>query len=132
MTKTEDLLNVLKNSRTPQLPGSASMQFTDYLQQLADERHLKRSEIIERAQLQRTYGYQIFSGHRTPGKDKIVQLALAMQLDLEQTDRLLKLAQAGSLYPRIARDSVLIWALMHHQSVLKTNLLLDEKGFDPL
>lgn len=36
--------------------------------------------------IQRNYGYQIFDGSKVPNKDKVIQLSLALGLDLRMTN----------------------------------------------
>ena len=56
--------------------------------------------------IQKNYGYQIFDGSKTPSRDKVIALALAMQLTLDEANRLLHLSNNGILYPKIKRDSI--------------------------
>ena len=52
-----------------------------YLQQLLEEKHLKRSQVVRMANLNETYGYQIFTGRRKPARDKVLQIAFIFCLD---------------------------------------------------
>ncbi len=61
-----------------------------HLQQLLDEKGLERSKVVREAGLNDTFGYQIFKGTRKASRDKVLQLAFAMQLGLRETDRLLQ------------------------------------------
>ena len=61
---TEDLLNELLDSPDPAAFASkhklACRSLPDYLQQLLDERSLRRPEVVRQAGINPTFGYQIF------------------------------------------------------------------------
>lgn len=90
------------------------------------------AELIERAHLQRNYGYQILNGTKRPGRDKVIALCLALHLSFEETQRALTISKEGILYPKNLRDSVLIFSIHQKLSVMDTNALLDERGEAPL
>lgn len=90
---TEDLLNELLDSPDPAAFASrhklACRNLPEYLQQLLDERGLRRPEVVRQAGINPTFGYQIFVGQRNPSRNKLLQLAFAMKLSLRETNRLL-------------------------------------------
>lgn len=98
----------------------------EYLEQLMQERDLKKSDVIRDAQLPRTYAYQIFQGNRQAGRDKILQLAIAMKLDLEETNRLLTIAHHNRLYAKQQWDAIIIYGISNHLNLMEINELLDE------
>jgi hypothetical protein len=93
---------------------------------------MSKAELIRSTLLDRNYAYQIFSGQKIPSKKKIVQMALAMHLSLEETNRLLALCDHGFLYVRIPADAVYIFCLEHHKSVMECNELLNDNGLSLL
>ncbi len=92
-----------------------------YLQKLLDEKDLKRAEVIRMANLNATFGYQIFTGARGAGRDTILQLAFAMQLTLRETNRLLQAAGVNGLYCKSRRDGIIIFCIEHSHSLQRTN-----------
>ena len=101
----------------------------EYLQKLLTEKNLTRAEVIERSGLNREYAYHIFSGKKiNPSRPKILALALAMSLNLEEIQYLLRYAQQGILYPRNSWDAVIISAVEQKLSVIQTNKLLHDLG----
>ena len=127
---TTQLLKILKNKQDlsleellKQLPN---LTFIDYINTLLEELNITKSEIIKQTTLDRTYAYQILSGTKVPSQDKVIQIALAMHLDLHQTNILLTLSQNQSLYPKLKRDALIIFAINKHYTVLQTNDLLYE------
>ena len=99
-----------------------------YLQTLLKEKHLKKSQVIRDAMLNEVYGYQIFSGLKTPRRDKLLCLALAMKLTLEETQKMLRSCGFSPLYVRHRRDCVIIHGILQKRSVMEVNSTLDEMG----
>ena len=103
---TEDLLNELLDAPDPAAFASkhklACRSLPDYLQQLLDERGMKRPEVVRRAGINPTFGYQIFVGQRNPSRNKLLQLAFAMKLSLRETNRLLQAGGCNELYCKTA------------------------------
>ena len=100
----------------------------DYLNQLLAEQHLTKQSVIELANLERSTGYLFFSGERNPKRNALIRIALAMQLSLCQTQRLLKIAQRGELYPKNRRDAAIIYGIHHRLDLVEVEILLDEIG----
>ncbi len=98
------------------------------LQALIAERGISRSEVAARARLDRFYVYDIFSGRKLPGVDKLVCIILALGLDLDEARELFHLAEKPELYARDHRDSILIFAIQHGLTVDEANALLYEEG----
>ena len=65
---TEELLHELLDAPTvDSFLGSHELpdiSLSDYLQQLLEEKHLKRVRVVRMADLNETFGYQIFTGQR--------------------------------------------------------------------
>lgn len=72
---------------------------------------LKRAAVIKAAGLNETFGYQIFKGERQGSRNKMLQLAFAMGLSLQETNRLLQAARVNELYPKDRRDAIIIFCL---------------------
>lgn len=101
---------------------------TEYLSFLLKLYNIKKSEVIKQSGLTGVYGYQIFDGRREPSRDKVLQLAFGLQLNLEETKKLLKCAGQGELYPRVKRDALLIYAITNAMSIYDTEELLYKMG----
>ena len=134
MDETEELLKRLNNSRNLEslsdyldniedvIPNSIS----DYLKTILKDKKMTPSDVIKGSRIERTYCYQILNGRKRPGRDKLIAIALALSLDLNETQRLLETAREGVLYAKSKRDSVLIYALNNKMTVLDTNYLLHQ------
>ncbi|SDN87737.1 helix-turn-helix domain-containing protein [Acetanaerobacterium elongatum] len=99
-------------------------QFPAYLKELCHEAGLVPEQIIKKAAIDRTYGHQLFNGTRKPSRDKVIQLAFGFNLNVEDTQKLLKLAQKSALYPKIKRDAIILYSLSNHKDILETQSVL--------
>lgn len=129
---TEELLAILKETTNVNaFLEEQEEQFTacsvaECLDRILSEKSLSKSECIQRSGLDRTYGYQIFSGTRQPSRDKLLALCGGMGLTATETQQLLKQSGYSPLYPRNRRDSVILFALNRHLSLSDANQLLYE------
>ena len=140
MDETGDLLSKLNDasdinkldSYINDIEGNYELSFSRYLNALMVKLDVLPASLIEKSNIEHSYCYQILNGRKNPGRDKILAIALALQIDLHETQRLLKLAGEGALYPKSRRDSLIIYAIEHKMSVIDTGLLLDKYGEKPL
>lgn len=128
--KTTDLEKALKHASKDDLSDIHSetedLSFKEVFEKILVQKGLSRGELIKKTLLDRTYAYQILNGQRNASKDKIIQLCLASNCSLEETNRLLTLSQNPKLYARSKRDSLIIFAINNFYSVMQTNELLDK------
>ena len=108
------------------------VSFTEYLAQLCDEKELIPERVILQAGLDRTYGHQIFNGTRRPSREKVLQLAFGMQLEVESAQKLLWAAGRSQLYPRLKRDAVMLYCLMNKKTVTETQIIMEKYEVTPL
>lgn len=120
-----------KNLRDWRTNNSAEfvMSLSEYLEKILADKDLTKQEVIERSGLNREYVYHIFSGIRkNPSRPKVLALAIAMGLNLDEVQYLLRYARHGVLYPRNQWDAVIISAVEQNLSVMQTNELLNSLG----
>lgn len=133
---TIELLDILKQNTNlcieDLLKKIPNLTFVDYLDTLCEHKQISKSDIIKKTTLDRTYAYQIFNGSKIPSSDKVIQIALALSLNLHDTNNLLTLSKNKCLYPKLKRDALLILCINRGYTVLKTNELLDEYHFEIL
>ena len=133
---TDELLDELLSAPDPQTFANARnigvRSMSNYLQQLLDEKSLVRAEVIRRAGLNETFGYQIFMGQRGASRNKVLQLAFAMKLTLKEADRLLQAAGVNELYCKNRRDAIIIFGLDRGYDLQKTDEELYRFGEDTI
>lgn len=139
--KTEELLNKLKSIKNRSdlknyidIHGieSNTNHLLDYILKICSDKGYKKSDIIRNANLNRTYGYQILSGLKTPSRDKILQICIGNQFTRTQTNKALTISNWGILYAKSPKDSIIIYSLNKSLNLIETNIILDEHGYEPL
>lgn len=135
---TQELLELLKNKPSiiqyldDNIDEFAEQSLPELLNDLLIQKKIHKADCIREASLDRTYGYQIFSGTRIPSRDKLIALAFGMHLSFEEVQMLLKYSHNTPLYPRDERDSIIIFAFTNQISMMDCNDLLFEFGYECL
>lgn len=101
-------------------------------QKLIDKSQLSKSDIINKSDIGYTYFYDILRGDKSPSRDKIVRLILAMTLDLDDCQKALELYNWAPLYVKDKRDSAMIYAINNKLSVWSLDELLAENKLEML
>lgn len=105
---------------------------SELLAQLLESKGLKKAQVIKNAELSEVYGYQIFSGVRVPERKKLLSLSVGMQLNIQETQQLLKSAGYSPLYVKLPFDSIVLYGLCKAMSVIEINELLYEYELETL
>lgn len=116
---TETLMDILKTSSPSEVKdymndilSDGEATFPNYIDFLLKKKHLKRQDVLIKANLPQKYGYKILTGEaHTSDRDKIIRICLSMEMSLKETQRALKLYGMSELYPKIKRDVLLIFAI---------------------
>lgn len=133
---TEELLKELMSK--PSLDDVAkcekysSKDFADCLNDLLEQKGLKKNEVIKKTNLNETHAYQIFQGSRGASRDKVLQIAISMNLDNKQTNRLLNYAGVSSLYCKCRRDAIILYCLKNNYDLNKIDQVLYDFSEDTI
>ena len=104
--------------------------FKDYLSSLLEAYGISKYAAVKASGLSDSYAFQIFQGHKSPSRDKLLSLAIGMQISLKECQRLLKLAGVNELYAKNRRDAILIFGLERGLSIPQLNdILFDMNEF---
>ena len=138
---TENLMAVLNRAEPEQVRdfleehfAQGQPTFVQYMDALLEQKGLKRQEVLLRADLPQKYGYKLLTGEsHTTDRDKLLRICLALELNLKQTQRALRLYGMSELYPKNARDVILIAAIGRRQwDIHELSRELMEAGLEPL
>jgi len=130
---TDDMAQQLKGDTFPaSWDNFLDEDIRDFFDGLLEKTGLKKSEVIRKTNLDRTYGYQIMGGQRLGKRDYYLRIALAMSLDLSTTQRMLAVTHGGSLHPLIKRDAAVIFAINHNYDNDQTHVFMEKVGLLPL
>lgn len=135
---TMELLDVLKNSPfieqylENESESLAKEELDEVLSKLIAKKNMKRSEIIKRSGLDKSYAYQIFSGEKIPSRQKLIALMFGMKLSTDEVQDVLKRTGYPPLYPRIEVDAVILFCLQKGLSITDANEFLYDLGYEIL
>lgn len=104
----------------------------DYLLACAKAHGVTANVIAAQSSFERTQARHILSHDKQFDRNKLIALAIAGKLTLEETDNALKYAKFSTLYAKDEWDDVIIFALNGGLTTMATNELLDDLGYDPL
>ncbi len=131
MKLTEDLLKQIRELNIDEFKKEDNFDkigIGDYLSNLLTSHELQPKDIIINLNMDRSYTYQILGGRRNPTRNFLLRIAIFLKLPLEETQRMLSIAQRAQLYPRNRFDAAIIFALEHEMTLEETNALLEEIG----
>lgn len=82
---------------------------------------LSKAALARKAGMSEVYLHQVFSGRRNPSRDRLICLCVGLGLSLEETQQLLKQATYAALYPKVKRDAIVIYGILHGFSLDEIN-----------
>ena len=133
--KTDELLEELKFKNTDiqeyieNNPDSfIEINLKEFWNDIINSSEMTKSDIINKSDFSYVYFYDVIAGKKIPTSDKIIRLVLAMHLSLEKCQTALRYCGKSQLYPRIKRDSLLIFAITHGYTVFQAQELLIKSG----
>ena len=103
-----------------------------FFDELIELKGKRRSDVIRKANIARSFGYQIMEGRRRGNRDYYLSIAIALSLDLSTTQRMLAVTRSGALHPLIKRDAAVIFAINHGYDNDKTYGFMCELSLPPL
>jgi hypothetical protein len=108
--------------------GAAVPSFSGYINALLSKRDEPAERVINRADIERSFGHQLFSGRRKPSRDTAIQLAFGFEMGYEEAQELLRIARKSALYPKVKRDMVIIYCLHNGLGVVECQMALQKYG----
>ncbi len=136
---TEDLLQELQNKNCnldEYLNGNCESfvydRIKDFWEAAVEKSGYSKSNIINKSDFSYCYFYDVINGRKIPGRDKIIRLILTMHLDVDECQEALRISGRSALYPRIKRDSIILFAISNNYSIYQLTELLQNAGEEPL
>ena len=99
----------------------------ELLGELYQRKSVPKATLAKQAGMSEVYVHQVFSGRRTPSRDRLLCLCIGLEATLEETQRLLKQAIYAQLYPANKRDAI-IHGIIHRTSLSAINDKLFAEG----
>ena len=82
---------------------------------------LSKAALAKKAGISEVYLYQIFSGERTPSRDRAICLCFGLSATLEETQDILKRNGLAQLYVKNRRDAIIVYGLTHDMGLTEIN-----------
>ena len=106
--------------------------FAKYINIILEYKKLKKSLIIQKADIERSYGYEILRGEKKPSRDIALRLLIACEICFEDIQHVLKNAGYPVLYAKNTRDAIIIFCIQKKCKVITINETLDKYNFELL
>lgn len=134
---TSRLLTLIRNAQTFQEATeyhrtATQPVFSEVLFEMMQRKDLSPKDMIHATCIDRSYFYHILNGQKSPGRNIVLRIGLCLNATLNEMNHLLLLAGLSTLYAKIRRDALLIYAIQKKYTMDQTNDLLVEAGEVPL
>ena len=93
----------------------------ELLNRLFQKRRISKATLAKRSGMSEVYLHQVFSGRRSPSRNRLLCLCFGLDTDLEEAQLLLQHAHHAPLYPLDRRDAILIYGLSHGLTLPEVN-----------
>lgn len=139
MKNTGDLMNELKSGKESldDFLENSEDSFINpdikaFWTEIVDNSTRSKSDIINKSDFNYKYFYDVINGRKIPKRDKVIKLCLAMKVGIDKCQEALKISGKSQLYPRIRRDSIILYALKNEWSIFRCSAILKRYGEDVL
>lgn len=102
------------------------------LQALFERRSISKTMLAKQSGISEVYLHQVFSGRRTPSRNRLLCLCFGLEATVDETQELLRHARFAPLYSRDRRDAILIFGLSHNMTLAQLNDKLYDENVDTL
>lgn len=97
------------------------LKICDFLSEYIKAKKLTKSHIIKKAEISEIFGFQVLSGTRNPSRNTLLSLCIAMEMNIDEVQSALKIAEIAPLYPKSKRDSIVILGIANGKGVCEIN-----------
>lgn len=91
----------------------SDQSISELLMGLYSKRSISKAALARKSGMSEVYLHQIFAGRRTPSRDRLLCLCIGLGATLEETQRILMQASYAQLYPKIKRDAIISYGIVH-------------------
>ena len=106
--------------------------FEKYLQKLINKKGLKNSQVYAAANISKQYFSKLLKGKVKPSKEKVLALAIGLNLNLDEAVDFLRIA-GYALSPISQTDTIVEYFIRNKDyNVLKIDIVLFDYGLEPL
>ena len=104
----------------------------ELLNHLFEKKNISKAALAKQAGMSEIYLHQIFAGRRTPSRNRLLCLCYGLEASIEETQELLRLCGMAELYPKLKRDAIIYYGLLHKLDLFVINDTLFDENEDTL
>ena len=104
----------------------------ELLNHLFEKKNISKAALAKQAGMSEIYLHQIFAGRRTPSRNRLLCLCYGLEASIEETQELLRLCGMAELYPKLKRDAIIYYGLLHKLDLFVINDKLFDENEDKL
>ena len=123
-----DLLQFLSRNQEQFVDKSVA----ELLNHLFEKKNISKAVLAKQAGMSEIYLHQIFAGRRTPSRNRLLCLCYGLEASIEETQELLRLCGMAELYPKLKRDAIIYYGLLHKLDLFVINDKLFDENEDTL
>lgn len=138
MKSTGELMKALNKSKNinkylnDNSDSFVNYNIKEFWAQAIQKSNMSKSNIINKSDFSYCYFYDVINGRKHPKRDKVIRLIMVMGLDLDDCQQALKMHELPPLYPRVIRDSIIIYAINNKLGLYRLDEMLNKKGEEPI
>ena len=102
-------------------PFFAGQSIGELLGAYYERTDLSKAALARKAGMSEVYLHQVFAGRRNPSRDRLICLCVGLEVSLKEAQQLLKLASYAPLYPRLKRDAIISYGIVHRMALGEIN-----------
>ena len=104
----------------------------ELLNHLFEKKNISKAVLAKQGGMSEIYLHQIFAGRRTPSRNRLLCLCYGLEASIEETQELLRLCGMAELYPKLKRDAIIYYGLLHKLDLFVINDKLFDENEDTL
>lgn len=93
---------------------------------------ISKTALARQSGISEVYLHQVFSGRRTPSRNRLLCLCFGLGASVDEAQDLLRHARLAPLYSRDRRDAIVIFGLSHNMTLGEINDKLYAEDADTL
>lgn len=85
----------------------------ELLVEFYERRSVSKADLARKSGMSEVYLHQVFAGRRRPSRDRLLCLCIGLCIGIEDVQWLLKQSGYAQLYPKIRREAIICYGIVH-------------------
>ena len=112
--------------------GERSREGNELINDMRESGAISKTALARQSGISEVYLHQVFSGRRTPSRNRLLCLCFGLGASVDEAQELLRHARLAPLYSRDRRDAIVIFGLSHNMTLGEINDKLYAEDADTL